>query len=56
MFGATILALQYTSKHIPNVGFYIAAGFVIALLIEVGLRLFTKRVIKQQTLNAKIKR
>ena len=56
MFGAIILALQYTSKHIPNVGFYIAAGFILALLIEVGLRLFTKRVIKQQTLNTKTKR
>lgn len=49
MFGAIILALQYTSKHIPNVGYYIAIGFILALLIEVGLRLVTKRVIKQQS-------
>jgi len=49
MFGAIILALEYTSKHIPNVGYYIVIGFILALLIEVGLRLFTKRTVKQQT-------
>jgi len=49
MFTAIILALQYTSKHIPNVGYDIAIGFVLAFLIEIGLRIFTKRTIKQQT-------
>ena len=48
MFGAIILALEYTSKHIPNVGYYIAIGFILALFIEIGLRLFTKRTVKQQ--------
>ncbi len=48
MFGAIILALEYTSKHIPNVGYYIAIGFILALFIEIGLRLFTKRTIKRQ--------
>jgi len=45
---AIVLALQYTSKHIPNVGYFIVVGFVMAFLIEIGLRLVTKRVIKKQ--------
>ena len=49
MLTAIVLALQYTSKHIPNVGYNIAAGFFIAFLIEIALRLFTKRTIKKQT-------
>ena len=49
MFIAIILALQYTSKHIPNVGYYIAIGFVLAFFVEIGLRMFTKRTIKKQT-------
>jgi amino acid transporter len=46
---AIILALDYTGKHIPNVGYFIASGFVLAFFIEIGLRFFTKRVIKIQT-------
>ena len=46
---AIVLALQYTSKHIPNVGYFIAAGFVLAFMIEIGFRLVTKRVISKQT-------
>jgi len=46
---AIILALQYTSKHIPNVGYFIASGFVLAFIIEIALRLITKRVVKKQT-------
>ncbi len=49
MFAAIILALQYTSKHIPNVGYFIAGAFFLAFLIEIGLRLFTHRVIQKQT-------
>ena len=45
---AIILALNYTSKHIPNVGYYIVGGFVLAFFIEVLLRIITKRVIKKQ--------
>lgn len=48
---AIVLALQYTSKHIPNVGYFIAAGFVLAFMIEIGFRLVTKRVISKQTHN-----
>ncbi len=46
---AIILALEYTSKHIPNVGYFITVGFVFAFLIEITLRILTKRVIKAQT-------
>lgn len=44
-----ILALNYTSKHIPNVGYFIAGGFILSFVIEIGLRLMTKRVINAQT-------
>ena len=46
-----VLALNYTSKHIPNVGYFIAGGFVLSFLLEVGLRLITKRVIVRQIKN-----
>jgi preprotein translocase subunit SecE len=46
---AIILALNYTGKHIANVGYFIAAGFVLAFIIEIGLRLTTKRVVTKQT-------
>ncbi len=46
---AIVLALNYTSKHIPNVGYFIAGGFVLAFLLEIGLRLITKRVITKQS-------
>jgi amino acid transporter len=47
---AIVLALNYTSKHIPNVGYFVAGGFVLAFLIEMGLRMTTKRVISGQSL------
>jgi len=46
---AIVLALDYTSKHIPNVGYYIAAGFVLAFIIEIALRLLIHRVISPQS-------
>jgi len=46
---AIVLSLNYTSKHIPNVGYFIAGGFVLAFAIEIGLRLLTHRVISRQT-------
>jgi len=45
---AIILALNYTNRHIPHVGIFIASGFVLAFLLEVILRLTTKRVVKKQ--------
>ena len=44
-----ILALNYTSKHIPDVGYAIAIGFVVAFLLEIILRLVTKRVVTKQS-------
>jgi amino acid transporter len=46
---AIILALNYTSKHIPNVGYFIAIGFALAFVIEIALRAITKRVISKQS-------
>jgi len=48
IFVAIILALGYTSKHIPDVGYFIAGGFVLAFAIEIVLRLWTKRVVNRQ--------
>ncbi|EQB39075.1 amino acid transporter [Sulfurimonas hongkongensis] len=46
---AIVLALGYTSRHIPNVGYFITIGFVLAFIIEIGLRLITKRAVSKQT-------
>ncbi len=46
---AIVLALSYTSKHIPNVGYFIAGGFVLAFILEIALRIITKRVVLAQT-------
>ena len=46
---AIVLALNYTSKHIPNVAYLIASGFFLAFTLEMGLRLITKRRITKQT-------
>jgi len=45
---AIVLALNYTSKHIPNVGYFIASLGAFVAILEIGLRLVTKRVIKKQ--------
>ncbi len=49
-FGAAIFALIYTSHKMPSVGWYVAAAFFGAFLIEVFLRLATKRTIKKHIL------
>jgi len=48
---AIVLALSYTSKHIPHVGYFIAGGFVLAFILEVALRITTKRVVLAQITN-----
>ena len=45
---AIVLALNYTYQHIPNVGYFIAGGFVLAFIIEIILRLMNSRVISKQ--------
>ena len=45
---AIVLALNYTSQHIPNVGYFIVGGFVLAFVLEISLRLMNNRVISKQ--------
>ena len=47
---AIILALNYTSKHIPNVGYFIAIGFALSFILEISLRLLTKRIIVKKSI------
>jgi len=43
-----VLALIYTSKHISGIGYYIVGGFVLSYILEMALRLITKRKILKQ--------
>ena len=45
---AIVLALSYTSKHIPGVGYFIAGAFALSFIIEILLRGITKRIVKKQ--------
>ena len=45
---AIVLALNYTSQHIPNVGYFIVGGFVLAFVLEIALRLINNRVVSKQ--------
>ena len=50
MFLVAAVTLYYTSTHkMPLVALYIFGTFVLAYLVEIVLRLVTKRVIKKQT-------
>ena len=49
-FLAAGFAIYYTQKQIPHFGFHIVAGFILAFLLEVGLRLFTDRTIEKQVI------
>jgi len=51
IISAIVFALNYTSQHIPSVGYYIAIGFVLAFAVEIMFRLITKRVIIRQSKN-----
>ena len=44
-----VLALIYTSKHISGIGYYVVGGFVLSYILEMALRLVTKRKILKQT-------
>ena len=44
-----VLALIYTSKHISGIGYYVVGGFVLSYILEMALRLITKRKILKQT-------
>jgi amino acid transporter len=50
MFLIATVTLYYTSTHeMPLIALYIFGAFVLAYLVEIVLRLVTKRVIKKQT-------
>ena len=44
-----VLALIYTSKHISGIGYYVVGGFILSYILEMTLRLVTKRKILKQT-------
>jgi len=47
-FGAAWFAIDYTSESIKHFGLYVILAFVFAFILEVLLRLLSKRVIKKQ--------
>jgi len=50
MFAVAGITIYHTSHDMPLLGFYVMGAFLLALFIEVLLRLFTKRVIKKQSI------
>jgi amino acid transporter len=48
MFGITALTLDYTRRHDPAIGYYLLGAFVLCFLVEVSLRIFTKRIVTRQ--------
>ncbi len=49
MFGVAGLTLYSTYQTMPNIPYYLIGTFLFAFLIEIGLRVVTKRVIIPQT-------
>ncbi len=49
MFSVAGLTLYSTYKTMPNISYYLLGTFLLAFLIEIGLRVVTKRVITPQT-------
>jgi len=49
MFSIAGLMLYHTSKEMPMIGMYIISSFGVAFLLEIILRLTTKRIINPQT-------
>jgi amino acid transporter len=49
LFATIILALMFTSKHISGIGYYIVGGFLLSYVLEMALRLSTKRKVQKQT-------
>ena len=48
MFSIAGLTLYYTSRHDPMVGYYMIGALFLAFLVEIALRLFTKRIVSRQ--------
>ncbi|MCF6205720.1 MAG: APC family permease [Sulfurovum sp.] len=49
MFAIAGLTLYHTSKQMPLLGFYLLGAFLAAFVIEIALRLITKRTISKQS-------
>ncbi|WP_457598267.1 APC family permease [Hydrogenimonas sp.] len=48
MFGISLLTLIYTSRHDPQIAYYMLGAFALAFFGEVLLRLITRRVVNKQ--------
>ncbi len=48
MFAISGMTLVYTSRHEPMIGYYLFGAFSLAFLVEIGLRLATKRIVSRQ--------
>lgn len=48
MFGISALTLHYTRQHDPAIGYYLLGAFVLCFLVEVSLRILTKRIVTRQ--------
>jgi len=49
MFIIAAISIYYTSTHkMPQVGLYVLGAFILAMIVEITLRLLTGRVIKRQ--------
>ncbi len=48
MYSIAGLTLYYTSRHDPMVGYYMIGALFLAFLVEIALRLFTKRIVSRQ--------
>ncbi|ADV46233.1 APC family permease [Nitratifractor salsuginis] len=51
MFTITALTLHYTRLHDPAIGYYLLGAFVLCFLVEVSLRIFTKRIVTRQVVD-----
>ena len=50
-FGAAWFAIAYTSRSMPNIVYYIGAGFFAAFIFEVMLRLINDRKVEKQIIS-----
>jgi len=48
LFITVILAVSYASNHVNDILYYIVGGFVFSYMLEMVLRLSTKRVVLKQ--------
>lgn len=51
MFTIAIITLIYTSSHNPMIAYYLLSAFALSFLVEVVLRLTTKRIVSRQIID-----